>query len=138
MGLFDNLAGQALGALGGQAQHGQGGLLDGIMSLLNQPQVGGLQGLLQKFQEAGLGDQVSSWIGTGSNLPISADQIQQVLGGGHLEQLAQQAGLDQGQTASGLAQLLPQVVDQLTPNGHLPQGDVLGGALDLLKGKLFH
>lgn len=76
-------------------------------------------------------------MGTGSNLPISAEQIQQVLGGGHLQQVAQQAGLDHGQAADGLAQLLPQVVDHLTPGGQLPQGgDLMSGALDLLKGKL--
>lgn len=137
MGLLDDLAGQAMGALGGQPQNSQGGLLDGLMGLLNSPQVGGLPGLLQKFQGSGLGDQVASWVGTGSNLPISADQIRQVLGGGHLEQLAQQAGLDHGQAADGLAQLLPQVVDHLTPGGQMPQGgDLMGGALDLLKGKL--
>ncbi len=138
MGLFDNLAGQALGALGGQPQSGQSGLLDGLMGLLNNPQVGGLQGLLQKFQSAGLGEQVSSWIGTGNNLPISAEHIQQVLGGGHLEQLAQQAGMDHGQAALGLSQLIPQMVDHLTPNGQMPEsGDLLSGSLNLLKGKLF-
>lgn len=137
MGLFDDLAGQAMGALGGQAQGSQSGLLNGLMGLLNSPQVGGLQGLLQKFQSAGLGDHVASWVGTGGNLPISADQIRQVLGGGPLEQVAQQAGLDHGQAAEGLAQLLPQAVDHLTPGGQMPQGDLMGGALDLLKGKLF-
>lgn len=137
MGLFDDLAGQAMGALGAQPQGGQGGLLDGLMGLLNSPQVGGLPGLLQKFQASGLGDQVASWVGTGSNLPISAQQIQQVLGGGHLEQLAQQSGMDHGQAAEGLSQLLPQVVDHLTPGGQMPQGgDLMSGALDLLKGKL--
>jgi uncharacterized protein YidB (DUF937 family) len=138
MGLFDQFAGQALGALGGQPQGGQSGLLDGLMSLVNHPQMGGLQGLIQKFQNAGLGEQVASWIGTGSNLPISAEHVQQVLGGGHLEQLAQQAGMDQGQAAQGLSQLIPQMVDHLTPNGQMPEsGDLLGHSMNLLKGKLF-
>jgi uncharacterized protein YidB (DUF937 family) len=76
-----------------------------------------------------LGDVVASWVGTGANLPISAEQISQVLGPDTLQQLARQFGGGAGGDLAGqLAQMLPQVVDQLTPNGQLPAG---GGLPDL-------
>jgi uncharacterized protein YidB (DUF937 family) len=81
---------------------------------------------------------VASWVGTGQNLPVSAEQIQAVLGSGQLGQIASQLGLNESQAAGGLADLLPQVIDSLTPNGQLPQGDdLLAQGLDMLKGKLF-
>ena len=73
----------------------------------------------------------SSWVGTGQNLPVSAEQLQSALGsgsgggGGLLAQLAQQAGLSHGDTASGLSQILPGLVDKLTPDGQIPQQDSL-------------
>jgi uncharacterized protein YidB (DUF937 family) len=73
---------------------------------------------------------VASWIGTGANQPISAEQVQAALGSDPLQQLAGQLGVSRGEAASGLADLLPQVVDKLRPQGTLPEG---GGALDLLK-----
>ncbi|MBI2779891.1 MAG: hypothetical protein HYX62_08980 [Gammaproteobacteria bacterium] len=79
MGLFDHIAGEAIGKLTGQGS-GQSSLLDGVMDMLNNNQAGGIGGLVQSFKDKGLGDIVSSWIGTGSNLPISPEQIQQALG----------------------------------------------------------
>ena len=92
--------------------------------LNNNGQFGGLPGLVQQFQRAGFGSHVDSWVSTGQNLPISPDQLTQVLGSGPLQQLAQQAGLDP-QTLSGhLSQLLPQMIDRLSPNGAVPTGGV--------------
>ena len=72
---------------------------------------------------------------TGSNLPISADQVKQALGPEKLDQLAQQTGLDTGTLASQLSNLLPGLVDKLTPDGNVPQGDALQENLGgLLKG----
>jgi uncharacterized protein YidB (DUF937 family) len=137
MGLLDQLAGQVLGSLGSQQQDtaAQGGLMGVVMGLINQ--AGGLQGLLHKLQASGLGDQVASWISTGENQPVSGNQIADALGGDQLAQAAQQAGLAPEQASAGLAQFLPQIIDQLTPGGVVPQDDLVAQGLGLLKGKLF-
>lgn len=142
MGLLDGLLGNVLGSvLGGgqQAQDPKMALLQGVLGMLaNRGQGGGtgggLEGLLGAFGQNGLGDVLGSWIGTGQNANISPDQIMQVLGslqggsGGQTEgenllaQLAQQSGLSQGDAAQHLTDLLPQVIDQLTPNGQVPEG----------------
>lgn len=97
--------------------------------LSNGGQAGGLQGLIQQFQQAGLGGHMDSWISTGQNLPISPDQLTQVLGSGKLQQMAQQAGMDPQALSSGLSQVLPQMIDKLTPQGQAPSSgfdDVIG------------
>lgn len=140
MGLLDSAMGALGGALGGAGGNGNGNpMLDVVMQLLsNQGGNGGLAGLVQAFQDKGLGELIASWIGTGQNLPVSPDQIKAVLGGGQLGQIAGRLGLNESQTAGGLADLLPQVIDSLTPNGQMPQGDdLMAQGLSLLKGKLF-
>jgi uncharacterized protein YidB (DUF937 family) len=138
MGLFSELAGDLLsGAVGGAQQQGQGQspLLGVAMNLIQQN--GGLPGLLSKFQQAGLGQHVESWVSSGANLPITPDQLHQVLGSGAIGQIASQLGLDHGQVAGGLAQLLPQLVNSLTPNGQVPanHADLLSEGLALLAGR---
>ncbi|RTL30388.1 MAG: DUF937 domain-containing protein [Burkholderiales bacterium] len=141
MGLLDSIVGQVAGALGGGVTGGTGqqpgGLLEAVTGLLNNPQTGGLQGLIQAFEQQGLGHVIGSWIGTGQNLPISADQLQAVLGNEQLQAMAQKLGLSTQDIASHLSQLLPQVVDHVTPNGEVPQGDVLQSALGNVLGGLF-
>ncbi|WP_038492731.1 YidB family protein [Janthinobacterium agaricidamnosum] len=136
MSLLD-LAGQALGALGKQTQDPvpQSDLLSGVMGLINN--AGGLPGLLQKLQESGLGDQVASWIGHGENAAVSGDQIKDALGSDTLAKIAEQAGVAPEHASTGLAQLLPQIIDKLTPNGAVPDNDLLQQGLGLLKSKLF-
>jgi uncharacterized protein YidB (DUF937 family) len=73
-----------------------------------------------------MGEQVQSWVGTGSNLPLAPEQLQQALGGDVLDGLARQAGVSPAEAGSGLAELLPQLIDRLTPDGQLPQGGGLG------------
>ena len=135
MGLLD----QVVGAMAGGESGEQGNLLQTVMQLINNPQPGGLAGLVQTFQQGGLGDIVNSWVSSGQNLPISAEQIQAVLGGSSLQGLASQLGMSPEQASGSLSQLLPQLVDQMTPNGQLPEGgDLLSQGLDLLKkGGLF-
>jgi uncharacterized protein YidB (DUF937 family) len=136
MGLLDQLAGQVLGAVGGQQDPvPQSALLTGVMALVNS--AGGLPGLLQKFQASGMGDQVASWIGHGENQPISGTQITDALGEDAVAQVAQHAGVAPEHAANGLAQLLPQIIDKLTPNGQMPDNALLQEGLGLLKGKLF-
>ncbi|MEY2842765.1 MAG: hypothetical protein RI920_802, partial [Pseudomonadota bacterium] len=76
MGLLDSIAGQVLGSLGngGAANSAPGGLMDVVGNLLNNQQ-GGLSGLISAFEQNGLGNVVASWVGTGQNLPISAEQL---------------------------------------------------------------
>jgi uncharacterized protein YidB (DUF937 family) len=137
MGLLDQLAGQVVGSLGAQKQDSvsQSDLLSGVMSMINN--AGGLQAILQQLQASGLGDQVASWIGTGANNPVSGNQIQDALGADQLAQIARQAGVEPEHAATGLAQLLPQIIDKLTPDGQVPQNDILAQGVELLRGKLF-
>ncbi|WP_031406252.1 YidB family protein [Thiomonas sp. FB-Cd] len=132
MGLFDD----ALGALSGASGSSGNPMVSEVMNLIqNQP--GGLAGLVEKFKSGGLGDLVQSWVGTGQNQSISAEQIQQVLGSDTVQALASKVGVDPSQAAATLSQMLPQLVDKLTPNGQVPEGNLLEEGLGLLKGKLF-
>ncbi len=140
MGLFDSV----LGAVANQAQ-GNTGLQDVLSMVGNNPQwvqlaasllsndggAGGLGGLVAKFQQAGLGDVVGSWIGTGHNQAISPAQLDSVLGHDTLAGMASQFGLNGGDAAQQLASVLPGLVDALTPAGHAPAGG-LGNADDLM------
>ena len=130
MGLLD-------GILGGAG--GEGSPIGAITDLLGS-QEGGLGGLLGAFEKGGLGGVAQSWIASGANLPISAEQIETVLSSGMLADFAAKLGVDPKTAARTLAQVLPQVIDHLTPDGQIPaagQGGLggLGGLADLL-GKL--
>jgi len=134
MGLLDSV----LGSLAAGNTQGGNGLLDVVMQLIqNQP--GGLAGLVQSLQQGGLAEVVSSWVSTGQNMPVSAQQLASALGGDQLQNIAAQLGVSPEQASGSLADLLPQVVDQLTPNGQLPEGgDLLTQGLAMLKkGGLF-
>jgi uncharacterized protein YidB (DUF937 family) len=131
MGLLDGLLGSVLGkALGGGQQNA---LMEAAMSLLSNPQSGGVSGLLNTLKAKGLGDQVSSWIGTGQNLPVSADQIHNALGSDQIHQIAKQAGVEPAHASEGLAALLPQLIDKLTPHGSVPEAGALEQGLAGLK-----
>ncbi|MDR3416227.1 MAG: YidB family protein [Nevskia sp.] len=136
MGLLDQLAGSVLsGALGGlQQQQGQSPLLQAALTLIQQN--GGIPGIISKFQQAGLGQHIDSWVSSGANLPVSADQLHQVLGSGAIAGIASQLGMDHAQAGAGLAQLLPQLISQLTPNGSVPanHADLISEALSALNG----
>jgi uncharacterized protein YidB (DUF937 family) len=129
MGVLDGLLGSLMG---GSPQTGQSPLLQMALQLIQQN--GGLPGIIGKFQQAGLGQQAGSWVGTGQNLPISAQELQQVLDGGTIGQIAQQFGLSRGDAGSGLARALPQIIDKLTPTGQISadHGDLLNQALAAL------
>jgi uncharacterized protein YidB (DUF937 family) len=99
-------------------------------------QSGGLQGMMSKFSQAGLGNVFSSWVGTGQNQPINPDQIQQVLGSDQVKALAAKLGIDPTQVSRLMADQLPKVVDKLTPQGKIdPNANIqqaLGGLLPSL------
>lgn len=123
MGFLESMLGSALGA--GNTQ--QGGLAGALGGLLTEH--GGIEGLIARFNEAGLGGLVSSWVGKGENLPISADQLSSVLGSDALAGIAARLGIDPAQAAGSLSQMLPGLIDQLTPNGTT---EGAGGAADLV------
>ncbi len=127
MGLLDGLMGSLIGGQqqGGQQQGGSNPLLQMALQMLSNHGngaggSGGLGGLISAFQNAGMGEQLKSWIGTGENMPISADQLSSALGSDKIRDIATQLGMSPGAVSGGLADLLPQMIDKLTPTGQLP------------------
>ena len=155
MGLLDSVLGAALnsGAGGQQQGGGLGGLLGSLLGGGNQQEGGGgmnsqlinmaigmlgndgghggLGGLAAKFQQAGLGDAMGSWVGSGDNQAISGDQITSALGSDAISDIAAKLGMNQGDAAGQLSQILPGLINHLTPNGQAPEGG-LGNAGDLM------
>jgi uncharacterized protein YidB (DUF937 family) len=132
MGMLDGLLGGLMGGGTGTAQQGQSPLMTMALQLIQQN--GGLPGIISKLQNGGMAQQVGSWVGTGQNMPISGSQLQEVLGSGSIGQIAQQLGLSHGDASSGLAQVLPQLIDHLTPSGQVGDNhaDMLTQALSAL------
>lgn len=137
MSLFNDL-------LGGQGQ--QAGGVSSMLGVAEQllQRAGGVQGLTSMLQQHGLGGAVQSWVGTGSNQPVSGDQLGQALQSGGMGDLVQEAasklGVDPSTVLSGLSQVLPHAVDHLTPDGQVPEAGQGGGfnlgMLEGLAGKL--
>jgi uncharacterized protein YidB (DUF937 family) len=129
MGLFDSLAGNMLGKLGGE----KGAIAQVAIDLFNHN--GGLPGVLEKFKAAGLGDQAASWVGTGANQQISADQITQVLGSSTITTAADKLGISSNEISAKIAEYLPQVIDRMTPNGEVGKdsGNLMATLLGMLK-----
>jgi uncharacterized protein YidB (DUF937 family) len=137
MGLLDSLVGSVLGkALGGGQQNA---LVEGVMGLLSKGSgqgAGGMAGLVDMLKQKGLGNQVDSWVSTGQNQAVSGTQMQDAFGEQTIQALASKAGVSPEQASGGLAQLLPQLIDRLTPDGKMPAGGALDQGLALLKNKL--
>ena len=108
MGMFDGLLGGIVGA----------GMVTAVNGIIEKH--GGIQGVVNEFERNGLGATVRSWVGTGPNQPISADQVQQALGPDLLQQLSAKSGLSVAELTQKLSQILPQAVDRLTPDGKIP------------------
>ncbi|MFN8651146.1 MAG: YidB family protein [Gemmatimonadales bacterium] len=137
MGLLDDVLGHLqqnpATAPAGGASHAD--ILGAITQMLgHQGGVGGLNGLIQLFGQAGLGHIVQSWVGSGQNLPISPAQLQQVLGPGVLQGLAGKLNLSPDVLTQQLSHSLPMVVDKLTPQGQVPAQDPLAALGGLLGG----
>jgi len=130
MGLFDGIAGAVVSNM---LKGEQGGLANVAMEMLNQK--GGLGGILEMFQQNGMADQAASWVGQGENQPLSADQISNVFGDGMLADLAAKAGISPDMLSGQLADKLPGLIDQLTPDGEVNDNsaDLLGTVLGMLK-----
>lgn len=119
MGLLDSVIGVLSGSRTGG---GRGDMLGAVLGMLADDGEGpGLAELMQRFERSGHAEQISSWISSGENLPISADALCRALGTETVERLAQQMGLSQDVTADRLSQMLPYVIDKLTPGGEVPE-----------------
>jgi len=155
MGLLDDILKQAAG--GGQAGAGgaQAGGLGAIADLvMKNPQIlsaaismlnpkdtsvgggGGLADVIGAFNKGGLGDIMSSWVGGGPNKPVDPGALASVLGPDVLGQFAQKAGVGQADAGSLLASVLPELINHMTPQGQVPQGNALDGMLGSLLGQL--
>jgi len=131
--MLDDVLGPQLGGLAEAAMKNPQ-VIAAIASLLSSKDAsvggtGGLAGLVQAFQGKGMGDMMSSWISTGPNPPATADQMASVLGPDTLSQFAAKAGVPHGDAGGLLASLLPAVIDQLTPQGRVPESNDLESAL---------
>jgi uncharacterized protein YidB (DUF937 family) len=150
MGLLDALIGNVLGSsLGGnQRQDPLGSVLGGLaggnqaqsgnmllqVALLLLQQNGGLEGVLNRFRRGGLGQQADSWVGTGQNINISTNELQQIFGSSTLRDLASQLGMPEEQANSTMVQVLPELINQLTPQGQVPENgdDEIAQGLSML------
>ncbi|WP_028602826.1 YidB family protein [Ottowia thiooxydans] len=144
-GGLGNILGDMLGGGQPQSQQGNAGgfninpaliaaLLPILMNMLsnsNSGSGGGLGGLLNKFNQAGHGDVANSWVGAGDNIPVSGAQVSDAFGQGTISDIAAQLGIDQGAAAGGIAAILPELIDKLTPQGQAPAGG-LGSADDIV------
>ena len=151
MGLLDSMIGALAGGQGGGQQQGGGlgGLLGGgtqaavlsaVIGMLANGQhaqgggIGGLGDLIGRFTQGGMGDVIGSWVGKGQNAPISGDQLSSVLGSDAIGKIAAQLGLSPAEAADQVAQVLPEAVDRLTPNGQAPDSGL--GDFDSLLAQL--
>ncbi|MFD8424625.1 YidB family protein [Streptomyces sp. NPDC059466] len=124
--MTDNDLGSLLGGLLGGGQGGASGggdILGSLLRSLTDGQGGGnpLGGLMDLLAKSGLADQAQSWIGTGENKPVSAEQVAQALPADTLQEVAAQTGVSSEKAADQIARHLPQAVDRLTPGGELPR-----------------
>lgn len=95
------------------------GFVEGIQSFVSQQ--GGLSGLKDKFEQQGAGSLLQSWISTGPNLPVSSEQLQKVMGNQFLQDTAKKMGIDPTTAAQKMTQMLPLLIDKLSPHGSLPE-----------------
>ena len=140
MNLFDQiksqlggiLAAETAGAEGAQSPaHDPHAMLESVVGLITQH--GGLNGLLEKLKGGGLGDAVSSWVGTGANHPVSGEQVESAVGSDAIAQIAEKLGATKEHAAALLSQYLPIVINHLTPNGKVEAGSLLEKGLNLLR-----
>ena len=151
MGLLDSVLGQVLGGAA-QQQQPQGGGLGGLGDLgslagalggllANNGGQGGLGGMVSKFEQAGMGDVIGSWIGKGENQPVSGGQLENALGSDTIASIASKLGINAQMLLPMLATMLPALIDQLTPHGKVPeqglgnQGDLLSSLGGLLQNR---
>ncbi|HYK68481.1 MAG TPA: YidB family protein [Streptosporangiaceae bacterium] len=126
-----SMLGEITAKLGGQ--QGQEGGLASLQQLVSSS--GGLQGLTSKLASSGLGQQVQSWVGHGQNQSVSGSEIKDAMDPSQVHAMAQQAGMSDDETCNHVAKALPDMVDQATPQGHMPapQEDPFSRGMDSVK-----
>jgi uncharacterized protein YidB (DUF937 family) len=125
MGFLDDI----MTKLGGQ--QGQEGGVASVQRMISAS--GGLHGLTSKLSSKGMGKQVQSWVGTGANQPVTGTQVRQAMDPAHLQQMAKQAGMTPEETSDHVARALPELVNQATPHGQIPESDPFAKGLDSVK-----
>jgi uncharacterized protein YidB (DUF937 family) len=137
-GMLNSVLGGAGGTRNTGATIGGGAILAAVMAIVQQQ--GGISAVLGKLQGSGLGAQAASWVGTGANQTVSGDQLHQALGADALGGLAAKLGVNTQQAGGVLSQVLPELVNQLTPTGQLPDnhGDLISQGLQALRGMGHH
>lgn len=130
MGILDNIT----NALGGKSDGSpeEKNIIDSAMDLFKS---GGLNNMLKSFENNGLGNIISSWIGKGENLPVSGDQIKKTVDSSFIQDIAKKLGLSEEKASQKIADVLPGLVDKLTPDGKIPEGNILQEGIDFLKKK---
>lgn len=142
MGLLDSILGSVMG--GAKAQGSGNPLMDLALQMITSKMggggaqagagaagAGGLGGLLEQLTKGGLAEQAASWVSTGDNIPVSGEQISQALGQGQIADIASRLGMSKEQVSGGLAQILPDVINKVTPNGQVPSEDMLQNMLSM-------
>lgn len=131
-GVRHNSLGEILAGIGGGAPIHSGLLLSAALSLLRDN--GGLDGALERLRQNGFAAQADSWVGNGPNLPISPAELQQALGLDGMDRVAAPLGYSSAEAGSALAEILPALVDQLTPEGSLParHADMIARGISML------
>jgi len=134
LGMLANREGRSAPNPSGYAQTGAGGLGGMLGQVLGggmgSSGAGGLGALLEQLQRAGYGEHADSWVGRGANKPIPADAMGQIFGHDGLQQISRQAGISEDEASRGLSQLLPEVVDRMTPDGRVPDADTLSNSVE--------
>jgi uncharacterized protein YidB (DUF937 family) len=131
MSLFDTFA-SVLGSTGVSPSR----FANLALGLLHSNSHGGVEGLLDRFRDLGLDDQVRSWVGTGKNIPVAREDVIRAIGMPRISELAQAAGIPPELAATELSNLLPQLIDRLSPAGKVPEGEGFEQALTALKSKI--
>jgi uncharacterized protein YidB (DUF937 family)/outer membrane protein OmpA-like peptidoglycan-associated protein len=119
MALFDSVISEVKERFGLSTEKA-GELLAALLGLISDPKSGGFGGFINRFDSVGLGDTARSWITTGDNTPLSNEQLDSALGEGTMASVADQAGVDRETATTAIAGMIPAVVDDLTPDGEIP------------------
>ncbi len=117
MSVLDNVLDKAKSAAGAAPASA---LMNQLLDYLKSPELGGIQGLVKKFEKAGLGPTINSWIGSGKQLPVTPAEITKVLGSDTISQMANKTGFSMSEVGEKLAEILPATVSRLTPGGKFP------------------
>lgn len=134
MSVLDEVSTKVKSAIGVKSP-AAGAILNALVELLHRPDMGGLPGLVKKFETAGLGAQIQSWISGGKPLPITPDQVTLALGNNEIANMATKVGVPASEVTEHLTAILPDAVNHLTPGGKMPNAGMFGELVGSLKDK---